>query len=354
MRASRVVTPAPARSSCSSPLAGLRAGALQAAAEGGRGPRRRPTAAPGRGEPDRGRRPPRRARGLPSDRAPRGAGPAPRRRPHQPGHGLPPADVPLHRAAGAARERRPRRARGPPRRRPRRPARLLARRAALRLRPRPRGRRRALGGRDDDGRGPARPRRPAQRRPRSRHRLEGGREAPRPRGPARPRERPAAPTVPVGPLVEETAGKASQMATFQDLLRTPHDEAVFEHFARGQLLVVDPVSGQATALGSPGLVADVDPSPDGRYLLVHQRKRPFSTRVPFSYFARTRRGVGRGGEAGGHDRGPAGLGRDPAPGRAHGPSRRRLAAAGAGDARLARGPRRRRPDEEGRRTASAS
>jgi dipeptidyl aminopeptidase/acylaminoacyl peptidase len=93
--------------------------------------------------------------------------------------------------------------------------------------------------------------------------------------------------VPVGPLVEETAGKASQMATFQDLLRTPHDEAVFEHFAQGQLLVVDPASGQATALGSPGLVADVDPSPDGRYLLVHRGKRPFSTRVPFSYFART-------------------------------------------------------------------
>ena len=93
--------------------------------------------------------------------------------------------------------------------------------------------------------------------------------------------------MPVGPLVEETAGKASQMATFQDLLRTPHDETVFEHFARGQLLVVDPVSGTATALGSPGLVADVDPSPDGRYLLVHQRRRPFSTRVPFYYFART-------------------------------------------------------------------
>ena len=98
---------------------------------------------------------------------------------------------------------------------------------------------------------------------------------------------PAPPTVPVGPLVEETAGKASQMATFQDLLRTPHDEAVFEHFAQGQLLVVDPVSGQATPLGSPGLVADVDPSPDGRYLLVHRGKQPFSTRVPFIYFART-------------------------------------------------------------------
>ncbi|HEX9189660.1 MAG TPA: prolyl oligopeptidase family serine peptidase [Vicinamibacteria bacterium] len=100
-------------------------------------------------------------------------------------------------------------------------------------------------------------------------------------------EAPRAPAVPGGPLVEETAGKASQMATFQDLLRTPHDEAVFEHFARGRLTVVDPVTGEASPLGEPGLLTDAEPSPDGRYLLVHRLKKPFSTRVPFRYFART-------------------------------------------------------------------
>jgi dipeptidyl aminopeptidase/acylaminoacyl peptidase len=96
--------------------------------------------------------------------------------------------------------------------------------------------------------------------------------------------RPAA--VPEGPLVEETAGKASQMATFQDLLHTPHDEAAFEHFARGQVLRVDAASGRTTPVGTPGLVSDVEPSPDGRFLLVHGVKRPFSTRVPYVYFAR--------------------------------------------------------------------
>ena len=88
-------------------------------------------------------------------------------------------------------------------------------------------------------------------------------------------------------MVEETAGKASQMETFQDLLRTPHDAVVFEHFARAQLAVVDAASGTATPLGEPGLTTDAEPSPDGRYLLVQRVKPPFSTRVPFYYFART-------------------------------------------------------------------
>ena len=92
---------------------------------------------------------------------------------------------------------------------------------------------------------------------------------------------PPAPTVPVGPLVEETAGKASQMATFQDLLRTPHDETVFEHHARAQLALVDPAAGTAVPLGEPGLYTDAEPSPDGRYLLVERLKAPFSVRVPY-------------------------------------------------------------------------
>ncbi len=98
---------------------------------------------------------------------------------------------------------------------------------------------------------------------------------------------PRAPAVPVGPVVEETAGKASQMATFQDLLRNPHDAALFEHYAPAQLAVVDAAAGTATRLGEPGLYTDVDPSPDRQYLLVERVKAPFSTRVPFFYFARS-------------------------------------------------------------------
>jgi dipeptidyl aminopeptidase/acylaminoacyl peptidase len=100
-------------------------------------------------------------------------------------------------------------------------------------------------------------------------------------------EAPRAPAVPTGPVVEETAGKASQMATFQDLLRTPHDTALFEHYARTQLAVVDVVAGTAAPLGEPGLYTDAEPSPAGQYFLVRRIRAPFSTRVPFFYFARS-------------------------------------------------------------------
>ena len=108
------------------------------------------------------------------------------------------------------------------------------------------------------------------------------RAAPKGRG-----EAPRALAVPVGPVVEETAGKASQMATFQDLLRNPHDAALFEHYARTQLTVVDAAAASARLLGEPGLYTDVDSSPNGQYLLVDRAKTPFSTRVPFFYFARS-------------------------------------------------------------------
>jgi dipeptidyl aminopeptidase/acylaminoacyl peptidase len=92
---------------------------------------------------------------------------------------------------------------------------------------------------------------------------------------------------PIEPHVEESAGKHSQMATFQDLLQTAADEDVFEALATTVPLRVDPVSGTATALGPAGLYYHLSDSPDGQHLLVYRLKRPFSFRVPYPYFART-------------------------------------------------------------------
>jgi dipeptidyl aminopeptidase/acylaminoacyl peptidase len=98
---------------------------------------------------------------------------------------------------------------------------------------------------------------------------------------------PAAPRVPSGPVIEEVAGKLSQMPTFQDLIETPHDEDLFEYHGTSQLALVDTVSGQVTPLGEPGLVTNVETSPDGAHLLVSRVRRPFSRRVPYFYFPRT-------------------------------------------------------------------
>jgi dipeptidyl aminopeptidase/acylaminoacyl peptidase len=102
------------------------------------------------------------------------------------------------------------------------------------------------------------------------------------RGPA-----PAAPRAPLGPNIEETSGKAAQVPTFQDLLKSPRDEELFRYYATSQLASVDTATDAVTPIGEPGLIASAERSPDGKYLLVTILKAPFSYRVPYFWFARS-------------------------------------------------------------------
>ena len=96
----------------------------------------------------------------------------------------------------------------------------------------------------------------------------------------------ALPEPPVEPQTDETAGKYSQMATYTDLLSTPADEDAFEALATTVPCRVDPVTGERSELGPPGLYQGLNDSPDGTHLLVHRIQRPFSFRVPWPLFAR--------------------------------------------------------------------
>jgi dipeptidyl aminopeptidase/acylaminoacyl peptidase len=98
---------------------------------------------------------------------------------------------------------------------------------------------------------------------------------------------PVLPEAPVEPRIEETAGKRSQMATYQDLLQTDADADAFEALATTVPLRVEPDTGAAKELGPPGLYQRLSDSPDGEHLLVHRLRRPFSFRVPYQYFARS-------------------------------------------------------------------
>jgi dipeptidyl aminopeptidase/acylaminoacyl peptidase len=98
---------------------------------------------------------------------------------------------------------------------------------------------------------------------------------------------PALPAAPVEPRAEETAGKRSQMATYQDLLSTSADADAFEALATTIPLRVEPTTGAAKELGPPGLYWRLTESPDSEHLLVHRLRRPFSFRVPYQYFARS-------------------------------------------------------------------
>jgi dipeptidyl aminopeptidase/acylaminoacyl peptidase len=99
------------------------------------------------------------------------------------------------------------------------------------------------------------------------------------RGPA-----PVEATVPIGPSVQESLGKAGPVPTYEDMLKNPHDEDLYEYYATAQLAKVDAATGAITRLGQPGLLETVTPSPDGMNILVTREHRPFSYLHPAHEF----------------------------------------------------------------------
>lgn len=94
---------------------------------------------------------------------------------------------------------------------------------------------------------------------------------------------PAEPSVPAGPVIQETEGRKAAARTYQDLLETPHDAALFEHYLTATVAYVA-LDGTVDPAGPTGLVLDAKPSPDGRYLLTRTLHRPFSYLVPYYRF----------------------------------------------------------------------
>ena len=95
---------------------------------------------------------------------------------------------------------------------------------------------------------------------------------------------PAEPSVPAGPNIQESYAKAGPVRTYQDLLTSAHDEALFEYYMQSQLAMVDAATAKVTPVGKPGMIASANASPDGGFVLVSRIKRPFSRLLPASQF----------------------------------------------------------------------
>ncbi|HEX8189428.1 MAG TPA: prolyl oligopeptidase family serine peptidase [Pyrinomonadaceae bacterium] len=102
--------------------------------------------------------------------------------------------------------------------------------------------------------------------------------------PARRGAPPAEEAVPKAPNVQESSGRPGPVRTYQDLLKNPHDEDLFDYYAAAQLALVDAESGRATALGAPAVFEEAEPSPDGAHLLVARLRRPYSYLHPADDF----------------------------------------------------------------------
>jgi dipeptidyl aminopeptidase/acylaminoacyl peptidase len=98
---------------------------------------------------------------------------------------------------------------------------------------------------------------------------------------------PAAPAVPPGPNVQENRGKTAPVRTYQDLLTSGYDEALFDYYATSQLAFVDAQSGQRTPVGAPAVFEMAEVSPDANFIAVTRVRRPYSWLVPYTNFPST-------------------------------------------------------------------
>ena len=96
---------------------------------------------------------------------------------------------------------------------------------------------------------------------------------------------PKRPITPKGPTVQQNLGKTAPSPTFQDLIKSPYDEQLFEFYATSQL--VQNKNGVETNIGKAGLISAIVLSPDKKYMMVHTIKKPFSYLVTANGFPAT-------------------------------------------------------------------
>ena len=96
-----------------------------------------------------------------------------------------------------------------------------------------------------------------------------------------PADRGAAPEasrVPTGPVIDENLGRTAPARTYSNLLKSPHDEALFEHYLQSELVSVA-LDGTIQKLRDTDIVDEATPSPDGEWLLIRTLHRPWSYHV---------------------------------------------------------------------------
>ncbi len=94
---------------------------------------------------------------------------------------------------------------------------------------------------------------------------------------------PKAAGVPSGVIVQESYGRSAPARTYEYLLQSPTDEALFDYYFTDQISLVG-LDGKITPIGPPGIHLSATPSPDGNYLLVETVQRPYSYQVPLDVF----------------------------------------------------------------------
>ena len=97
--------------------------------------------------------------------------------------------------------------------------------------------------------------------------------------------KPDKPLAPKGPVIQENLGKKAAVRTYQDLIKSGYDEALFEYYAKSQLIKSS--FTEETKIGSPAVYRSFSVSPDKNYLLLQTIDKPYSYAVPANGFPHT-------------------------------------------------------------------
>lgn len=97
--------------------------------------------------------------------------------------------------------------------------------------------------------------------------------------------KPEKPLAPTGPVIQVSLGKKAAARTYQDLIKSGYDEALFEFYAKSQLIYTD--FTKESKIGEPAIFRSFMISPDKKYLLLQTIDKPFSYAVPAYEFPHT-------------------------------------------------------------------
>jgi len=89
--------------------------------------------------------------------------------------------------------------------------------------------------------------------------------------------------MPTGPVIQENLGRVTPGPTYEDLIKNPEDERIFDYYATAQVEVVR-LDGKMSVVGKEGVIQSASPSPDGRWVMIGERHHPYSYLLPFFFF----------------------------------------------------------------------
>lgn len=88
-----------------------------------------------------------------------------------------------------------------------------------------------------------------------------------------------------GPAVQDSSGKEGATRTYTNLLQSVYDEDLFRYYATAQLYAYSIEKDTLEPWAEPGIITDLDSSPNGDFYLMSYLEEPFSHQVPYQRFA---------------------------------------------------------------------